>query len=77
MTNPIVELAVHMKLATEAVVGAAENLSALRHDAPSVAAIAAWSRVRDDLIALNVQLGMMERILRVVTTGSATATGVI
>jgi hypothetical protein len=77
MTNPIVELAVHMKLATEAVLEAAEHLSALDLDDAGAAATAACSRVMDELIALNTQLGLMERILRVVTHQAAPAAGII
>jgi hypothetical protein len=57
-----VELAVHVKLASEAVVEAARNLTALqgRDDAAG-----SWRRAMDELIALNIQLGFMERILRV------------
>jgi hypothetical protein len=76
MTNPIVQLAVHMKLASESVAEAAEHLSSLRLDDAGAAATAAWSHVMDDLIALNVQLGLMERILHLVTR-STMAPGIL
>jgi len=72
VVDRFLELAVHMKLASEAVVEAAEQLPALRPDDPGSAADA-WSRLMDGLIALNVQLGFMERLLRSVMRESATA----
>jgi hypothetical protein len=61
--RPFVELALHVKLASEAVLEAARNLAALRPlDTESEAA--PWRRVVDELFTLNVQLGFMERILR-------------
>ena len=73
MVDRFLELAVHMKLASEAVVEAAEQLPALRPDDPRGAAADAWSRLMDGLIALNVQLGFMEQILRTVMRENAPA----
>ena len=57
------ELAVHVKLASEAVLEAARSLAAIRPlDAEAQAA--AWQQTMDELVAMNVQLGFMERILR-------------
>jgi hypothetical protein len=57
------ELAIHVKLASEAIVAAARNLAALRP--PSTGAEAgAWQRTMDELVTMNVELGFMERILR-------------
>ena len=57
------ELAIHVKLASEAVLEAARNLATLKPDAAEAAA-GPWRRAMDELIALNVELGFMERILR-------------
>ena len=57
------ELAIHVKLASEAVVEAARNLATLEPDAPE-GATGPWRRAMDELIAMNIQLGFMERILR-------------
>lgn len=56
------ELAIHVKLASEAVVEAAQNLATLEPDAAEAAG--PWRRAMDELIALNIELGFMERILR-------------
>lgn len=58
-----VELAVHVKLACEAVLEAARSLANLRPgvDGPGETA---WRRAMDELIALNIELGFMEAILR-------------
>ncbi|HJQ85679.1 MAG TPA: hypothetical protein VKA21_16440 [Candidatus Binatia bacterium] len=56
-----VELAVHVKLASEAVLEAARNLSTLESDRTDAGA---WRRAMDELLSLNVQLAFMERILR-------------
>ena len=63
MADQFLELAVHIKLASEVVVAAAEQLPFLRPDGPGSAADA-WSGIMDGLIALNIQLGFMERLLR-------------
>ena len=63
VVDQFLELAVHIKLASEVVVAAAEQLPVLRPDEPGSAADA-WSRIMDGLIALNIQLGFMERLLR-------------
>ena len=57
------ELAVHVKIASEAVLEAARNLAAIR-PLDSEAQAAAWQHTMDELVSLNVQLGFMERILR-------------
>jgi hypothetical protein len=57
------ELAIHVKLASEAVLEAARNLAELRPPETASAA-AAWGRAVDELLGLNVQIGFMERILR-------------
>jgi hypothetical protein len=67
------ELAIHVKLASEAVVEAARNLATLKPDAAE-AATGAWRRAMDELIAMNVELSFMERILRTsVTRGESTS----
>lgn len=58
----LLELAVHVKLASEAMIAAARNLATLRPDDPS--AEAAWTRTVDGLTLMNLELGSMERILR-------------
>jgi len=63
------ELAIHVKLASEAVLEAARNLATLEPDGDD-AATGRWRRAMDELIALNVELGFMERILRTTTTAS-------
>ena len=63
------ELAIHVKLASEAVLEAARNLATLKPDAAEAAA-GPWRRAMDELIALNVELGFMERILRTTATVS-------
>jgi len=70
MTNDryLFELAVHVKLASEAIVAAARDLVALRPDATGETA-AAWSRTMDDLALMNVELGFMEKIVRDATRG--------
>ena len=57
------ELAVHVKLASEAVLEAARNLAELRPREPN-SNEGAWRRTMDELITMNVELGFMERILR-------------
>ncbi|TMA70092.1 MAG: hypothetical protein E6J68_00635 [Deltaproteobacteria bacterium] len=73
MVDRFLELAIHVKLASEAVVEAAEQLPALRPDDPGSAAADAWSRLADEIMALNVQVGFMERLLRTVMRESAPA----
>lgn len=68
----LLELAVHVKLASEAIVAAARNLVALRPDATGETA-AAWTRTMDDLASMNVQLGLMEQIVRTAARGGAIA----
>jgi hypothetical protein len=64
------ELAIHVKLASEAVLETARNLATLEPDAAEAAA-GPWRRAMDELIALNVQIGFMERILRTTATVSS------
>ena len=61
------ELAVHVKLASEAMSQAAQHLAALRPDSLSDDEADAWTRTMDELMAMNVELGLMERILRAAT----------
>ena len=59
----LLELAVHVKLASENVLEAARSLTELRpNDATS--GVGAWRRAMDELIAMNIELSFMERILR-------------
>jgi hypothetical protein len=60
------ELAVHVKLASEAVLTAARSLAELRPIDAGTDAVA-WRHTMDELITLNVELGFMERILRTAT----------
>ena len=59
----VLELAVHVKLASENVLEASRSLTELR---PSDAAseLGAWRRAMDELIAMNIELSFMEQILR-------------
>ena len=66
----VMELAVHVKLASEAVLGAARSLAELEPDASGTAA---WRRTMDELIAMNVELAFMERILRTAAVDGAVA----
>jgi hypothetical protein len=61
--HKVLELAVHVKLASEAIVTAAQHLAELRAER-TAEETAAWTRTMDELIAMNVELGFMERILR-------------
>ena len=62
--DKVLELAVHVKLASEAIVTAANHLADLRPERQSASDASAWTRTMDELIAMNVELGFMERILR-------------
>jgi hypothetical protein len=62
----LMELAVHVKLASEAVLEAARNLAKIRPPQLDPEE-GAWRRTMDELIAMNVELGFMERILRAVS----------
>jgi mevalonate pyrophosphate decarboxylase len=66
----LMELAVHVKVASESVLEAARSLAEIE---PGAAAAAAWTRTADELLALNTALGFMERILRTATGGSTVA----
>lgn len=66
------ELAIHVKLASEAVLEAARNLATLKPDVDE-AATGAWRRAMDELIAMNIELGFMERILRTTAARGETA----
>jgi hypothetical protein len=66
------ELAVHVKLASEAVLEAARNLASLR-PADEQAGTAAWRRAMDELIVMNIELALMERVLRKTAQGERTA----
>ena len=63
------ELAIHVKLASEAVLEAARNLTEIRPREPASQA-AVWQQTMTELVAMNVQLGFMERILRDAARGS-------
>jgi hypothetical protein len=67
----VVELAIHVKLASEAVLEAARNLATLRPLDGSSEAVA-WRHTLDELVALNIELGFMERILRTAAHGDVT-----
>jgi hypothetical protein len=58
------ELAVHVKLASESMIAAARHLRELRPPAGDEGEEGAWRKTMDELIAMNVELGFMERILR-------------
>ena len=58
------ELAVHVKLASEAMIAAARDLAVLRPPEATSPAAAAWLRMADGLFAMNVQIGLMEQVLR-------------
>jgi hypothetical protein len=66
------ELAVHVKLASEAVLEAARNVAKLGPGAPDTDRDA-WRRAMDELIAMNIELSFMERILRQSTMRGAVA----
>jgi len=59
----LMEMAVHVKLASEAVLAVAHHLATVRPD-EGTSDGAAWCHTMDQLVTLNVQLGFMERILR-------------
>ena len=63
----VMELAIHVKLASEAVLEAARNVAVLRPDADHPDA-AAWRRAMDELVAMNIEIAFMERILRKAAT---------
>jgi hypothetical protein len=72
----LLELAVHVKLASEAMIGAARHLTALRPTDATAVQAEAWTRTMNELIAMNVELGLMERTLRsVVRDGRTRAAG--
>ena len=68
----LLELAVHVKLASEAILAAARNMVALRPD-PAEETAAAWTRTMDDLAMMNIELGMMEQIVRSAAGGAIAA----
>jgi len=61
------ELVVHVKLASEAMIAAARNLAVLQPSDPTAAEALAWVRAVDGLSAMNLELGSIERILRSAT----------
>jgi len=67
-----IELAVHVKLASEAVLEAARSLASLRPGDIDTEEAHAWRRTADELLATNVELGFIERILRAVTGAEIT-----
>jgi hypothetical protein len=68
------ELAVHVKLASEAIATTASHLNTLRPPETETVASAAWCAAMDELIALNVELGFMERMLRKTARANAPQT---
>ena len=64
----LLELAVHVKLASENVLEAARSLTELR-PGDATSGMGTWRHAMDELIAMNVQLSFMERILRTATPG--------
>ena len=64
----LLELAVHVKLASENMLEAARSLTELR-PCDATAGMATWRHAMDELIAMNVQLSFMERTLRKATHG--------
>jgi hypothetical protein len=60
----LLELALHVNLASEAMIAAARNLASLRPADPSAAQTAAWAQAVEGLTLMNLELGSMERILR-------------
>jgi hypothetical protein len=73
----LLELALHVKLASEAMIGAARHLTSLRPTDATAAQAEAWTRTMNELIAMNVELGLMERTLRaVVRDGRGRAPGI-
>ena len=67
----LLELAVHVKLASEAVVAAANHLSELQPAPGTCSEAGAWHQTMDELIAMNVEIGFMERILRGALRGAS------
>jgi hypothetical protein len=59
----LLELAVHVKLASESVLEAARSLTELR-PGDATSGLEAWRRTMDELSAINIELSFMERILR-------------
>jgi hypothetical protein len=59
----LLELAVHVKLASENVLEAARSLTELG-PGDATGGVGAWRRTMDELSAMNIQLAFMERILR-------------
>ena len=62
--HQLLELAIHVKLASEAMIAAARDLVTLRPPDETDPAAAAWLRTMEGLTAMNVQIGLMERALR-------------
>jgi hypothetical protein len=65
------ELAVHVKLASESMIAAARHLTAMRPLETEEPETGAWRLTMDELIAMNVELGFMERILRKMARAAA------
>jgi len=66
------KLAVHVKLASEAMIATARNLVVLQPNDPTAADALAWVRAVDGLSAMNLELRSMERILRSATRATST-----
>ncbi|HZP41833.1 MAG TPA: hypothetical protein VFD84_10035 [Candidatus Binatia bacterium] len=69
--NRLLELALHVKLASEAMIDAARHLAALEPADTSAPERGPWAETCKDLLAMNVQLGFMERLLRRATRETA------
>lgn len=67
----LLELALHVKLASEAMMDAARHLAALEPPDTASAEAGPWAETRRDLLAMNIQLGFMERLLRRTTRETA------
>jgi hypothetical protein len=67
-----VELAIHVKLVSEAIVAAARNLAAIR-PLETASGTGAWQRTMDELLTMNVEIGFIEQILRHAAGGDVPA----
>src|SRR5262245_39951261 len=65
------KLAVHVKLASEAMIATARNLVVLQPNDPTAGDALAWVRAVDGLSAMNLELRSMERILRSATRATS------
>ena len=70
------ELAVHVKLASEAVLAAAQSLEGLR-PTHGDGQDESWRRMMDELLTLNIEIGFMERILRTAARRASAPTAAV